>query len=46
MLVPDTKHVLLIGTDVFSCAWKKQRVAVNYRKTADTAGTVISIEAQ
>ncbi|HEX3741063.1 MAG TPA: tetratricopeptide repeat protein [Terriglobales bacterium] len=44
--VPDSKHVLLIGADAFSCAWKKQKVAINYRVTGDTAGEAISIEVQ
>ena len=44
--VSDSKHVLLIGADEFSCAWKKQKVAINYRETGDVAGTAISIEVQ
>ena len=44
--VPDSKHVLLIGADEFSCAWKKQKVAINYRETGEAAGTAISIEVQ
>jgi tetratricopeptide (TPR) repeat protein len=44
--VADSKHVLLIGADEFSCAWKKQKVAINYRETGEAAGTAISIEVQ
>jgi len=44
--VSDSKHVLLIGADEFSCAWKKQKVAINYRETGDAVGTAISIEVQ
>ena len=44
--VSDSQHVLLIGADEFSCAWKKQKVAINYRETGDVAGTAISIEVQ
>jgi hypothetical protein len=36
----------VIGADRFSCAWSKQRVALNYRTTGDGAGNVISIEVQ
>jgi hypothetical protein len=46
MLVKDTTHVLLMGADAFSCVWKQQRVAINYRATGDTTGDVVSIELQ
>jgi len=28
----DTKHVLLLGAEEFSCSWNKQKVALNYRR--------------
>jgi cytochrome c-type biogenesis protein CcmH/NrfG len=46
MLVKDSTHVLLMGADAFSCVWKQQRVAINYRATGDTTGDVVSIELQ
>ena len=46
MQVRDSKQILLIGADSFSCAWNKQKVALNYRETGDAAGNVISIEVQ
>jgi cytochrome c-type biogenesis protein CcmH/NrfG len=46
MQVSDSKHVLLIGADVFSCSWSKQSVALNYRETGAGAGRVVSIEVQ
>ena len=46
MQVRNSKQVLLIGADSFSCSWSKQRVALNYRQTGDAAGNVISIEIQ
>ena len=46
MQVSDSKHVLVIGADGFSCAWNRQKVALNYRETGDAAGSVISIEVQ
>lgn len=46
MQVSDTKHVLVLGTDAFSCSWNKQKVALNYRQDGDTAGSVVSIEVQ
>ncbi len=46
MQVSDSKHVLLIGADVFSCSWSKQKVALNYRQIGAGAGQVVSIEVQ
>jgi tetratricopeptide (TPR) repeat protein len=46
MQVRNSKQVLLIGADSFSCSWSKQTVALNYRQTGDAAGNVISIEIQ
>ncbi len=46
MQVRDSKHVLVLGADEFSCSWKKQKVALNYRATGDAAGSVVSIEVQ
>jgi tetratricopeptide (TPR) repeat protein len=44
MRIRDSNHVLLLGADAFSCAWTKQKVAMNYRETGDAAGIVVSIE--
>ncbi len=46
MRVSDSKHVLVMGADEFSCSWNRQKVALNYRETGDAAGSVISIEVQ
>jgi len=46
MQVVDSKHVLLIGADNFSCSWSKQKVALNYRETGAGEGRVFSIEVQ
>jgi tetratricopeptide (TPR) repeat protein len=46
MRVADTKHVLVLGADAFSCDWKKQKVALNYRATGEGSGSVVSIEVQ
>ncbi len=27
--VPDTKHVIVIGADAFSCEWTNQKLAIN-----------------
>jgi tetratricopeptide (TPR) repeat protein len=44
--VRDRGHVVLVGADSVSCAWKNQAVAVNYRATGDASGDVVSIEVQ
>lgn len=46
MQVADSKHVLLIGADNFSCSWSKQKVALNYREMGADEGRVFSIEVQ
>ena len=46
MKVADTNHLILIGTDQFSCTWVKQKVAVNYRETSEGEGNVVSLEIQ
>lgn len=44
--VGDTGHVVVIGADEFSCSWANQKVAVNYRKTGEGTGEVVSVEIQ
>ena len=44
MHVSDSKAVLVIGEDQFSCAWKNRPVSVNYRPTGKREGEVVSIE--
>jgi Tfp pilus assembly protein PilF len=46
MKVADRSHVVLIGADTFSCAWNKQKVALNFRETSPGEGSVISLEIQ
>lgn len=46
MQVRDSKHVLVMGTTGFSCNWKGQKVALNYRETGELSGTVVTIEIQ
>jgi len=44
--IRDRSHTLLMGADTFSCTWANQKVAVNYRKTGEASGDVVSIELQ
>jgi tetratricopeptide (TPR) repeat protein len=44
MHVTDSKAVLVIGEDQFSCDWKNRPVSVNYRATGKREGEVVSFE--
>jgi tetratricopeptide (TPR) repeat protein len=46
MQVRDSHHVLVLGGNGFSCDWKNQKVALNYRETGESSGTVVTIEIQ
>ena len=46
LLVPNTSRVVLVGADDFSCEWRDQRVAVNYRAGGELDGEVMSVELQ
>jgi hypothetical protein len=52
-LVPDIQQVILINADTFSCDWRNQKVALNYKEgpapntvanAASYEGDVVSIE--
>ena len=38
--------LVLMGADTFSCDWKNQRVAVNYRESSAGQGDLVSLEIQ
>jgi hypothetical protein len=42
--VADAKKVVVIGADSFSCSWKDERVAVNYRDAGKDTGDLVSVE--
>ena len=44
MHAPDSKSLLTIGEDQFSCDWKNRPVSVNYRATGKSTGELVSIE--
>jgi tetratricopeptide (TPR) repeat protein len=44
--VRDRAHMVLLGTDTFSCDWKGKNVAVNYREHPEGGGDVVSLEMQ
>jgi tetratricopeptide (TPR) repeat protein len=44
MLAPQSNKLILIGADEFSCSWKGRKVSVNYRKSGDDQGNLVSLE--
>lgn len=44
MLAPQSKNLVLIGADEFSCSWTNRKVSVNYRKSGDNQGSLVSME--
>jgi hypothetical protein len=44
MLAPQSNKLILIGGDEFSCSWKGRKVSVNYRKSGDDQGNLVSLE--
>jgi tetratricopeptide (TPR) repeat protein len=49
--IGDTKHLVLLGADKFSCDWKNKNVALNYREHSshgdgDGDGDIVSLELQ
>lgn len=46
MRTANSGKAIVIGADQVSCAWKNQKVAVNYRETGDGQGDIISLEIQ
>ena len=46
MLAPDAKKMVVMGADSLSCSWTNKKVAVNYRKSGDNEGRLVSVELQ
>jgi hypothetical protein len=46
MSTADRGKVVLVGADAFSCDWKNQKVAVNYRESSVGQGDLVSLEIQ
>jgi hypothetical protein len=44
MLAPQSKKLILIGAEEFSCSWKNRKVSVNYRQSGDDQGNLVSLE--
>src|SRR5262249_29685564 len=47
MTAPEAKKLIVLGeADKLSCSWINQKVAVNYRKTGEREGRLVSLELQ
>jgi tetratricopeptide (TPR) repeat protein len=46
MHVADSKSLLVIGEDQFSCEWRNRPAAVNYRVVGKNGGELVSVEVQ
>jgi len=44
MLAPQAKKLVLMGAEEFSCSWTNRKVSLNYRKSGDAQGTLVSLE--
>ena len=42
----DIKSVALIGTEVFSCDWRNQAAAINYKLRSKAEGDLVSVEVE
>ena len=46
MHAADSKSLLVIGEDQFSCDWKNRAASVNYREAGKNSGELVSVEVQ
>ena len=44
MLAPQAKKLIVMGADELSCSWTNRKVSVNYRKSGENEGTLVSLE--
>ena len=44
LLAPQQKKVVLMGAEEISCSWTNRKVAVNYRRTGNDTGSIVSLE--
>jgi hypothetical protein len=42
--VKDSRALVLVGADSFSCGWRNRDVSANYREGASAEGDLISLE--
>jgi len=46
MLASDAKKMVVFGADSLSCSWTNKKIAVNYRKSGENEGQLVSLELQ
>jgi Flp pilus assembly protein TadD len=44
MLAPQAKKLIVMGADELSCSWTNRKVSMNYRKSGENQGTLVSLE--
>ncbi|HEX4603154.1 MAG TPA: tetratricopeptide repeat protein [Candidatus Angelobacter sp.] len=44
MLAPQARKLIVFGADELSCSWTNRKVSVNYRKSGNEQGTLVSLE--
>jgi Flp pilus assembly protein TadD len=44
MLAPQAKKLIVMGADELSCSWTNRKISVNYRKSGENQGTLVSLE--
>jgi Flp pilus assembly protein TadD len=44
LLAPQAKKLIVIGADGLSCSWTNRKVSVNYRKSGEDQGSLVSLE--
>ena len=45
MHVADRNAIVLIGVDHFDCGWHDDAVSINYKRSGDLQGDLVSLEA-
>jgi hypothetical protein len=46
LVAANAKQLVVVGAEEFSCNWRNQRVAINYRAGGELDGEVMSVELQ
>jgi Flp pilus assembly protein TadD len=44
MLAPEARKLIVMGADELSCSWTNRKVSVNYRKSGENQGSLVSLE--
>src|SRR5262249_39389188 len=44
LVAAQQKKIVLMGAEEISCSWTNRKVAVNYRRTGNDTGSIVSLE--